>query len=236
MTTTATVPEVETPTAIEFTPLDAPRFGRILTDALGFASSDRARPVLYGVLVEVLADGRVQLVATNSYVLAWIRDDEGARTFRGEYVNGKGQEPSKTEPVISGTFPATLYERDGLTEIAKRLLKIKPGEKLTITLAADALAATGEGWTLAARAYVHAQYPNWSQLIPVLDAEPEALPTPAIDTKWLAMLGKLTLGRAVRKGESVWLNYRTYGALKPAAVTGSTHGVEFVGLIMPVKS
>lgn len=229
---TATLTETETAT-VEFTPLDVPRFGRILTDALGFASSDSMRPVLYGVLVEVLDDGRVQMVATNSYVLAWIRDDEGARTIRGEYVNGEGQKPSTTEPVISGTLPPTLYERDGLTEIAKRLLKVKPGEKLTITLDEKAFTATGEGWTLAARAY-DAQYPDWAQLIPKLDGEPEALPTPAIDVKWLAMLGKLTLGRAVRKGESVWLNYRTFGDRKPAAVTGETHGVEFVGLIMPV--
>lgn len=245
MTATDTIPPVvdgEPPMPCRFSPNEGARFGRLLADALLFAGTDAMRPALYGVQIEVLADGTVQMVATNSYVLAWIRDDEGvALPSNISYVAG-GDRP-KPEPmkVVRDPFPPTVYERDGLAAIAKQLTRLKPDERVEITLDAEALVvsdarfAGGSEWTLRARA-VDVQFPpSWSTLVPELDAEPEALPTPTINVVHLALLGKLTLGRRVRKGESFGLNYRGFGDKKPAAVTGTAPGVELVALIMPVR-
>lgn len=231
-----TAPEVERPAPLSFSPNDPSRLGRILSDALLFTSDDDKRPILYGVLVEVLDGGLVQLVSTNSYVLGWWRDDEGSLT-PPTYAYGSGRDSvmPKPEPIVKGSFPATIYERDGLAEIAKMLSKMKPGsERVTITLTDEALTVDGGAWTLKARAYP-AEYPQWNQLLPDLDAEIEAIPAPYIDVKWLALLGKLTLGRRVRKGETFALKYRHYGPLKPATIVGTAAGVEFVGLVMPTK-
>lgn len=236
MTTTET--EIEEKT-VTFEPGNPARFGRLLGDVMLFASTDTLRPILCGALVGVLDDGTIEMIATNSWVLGHFRDDEGTKPVTQVSWNAGKERPAPAAPgrrVRAGEpCGPYIYERAGLVEIAKRLSKIK-GEIVSVEIAPTGLTASGAGWSLTARR-VHGDYPNWSQLLPDLNAEPELLPTPLIRLDWFAMLGKLTLGRSIRKGDTPFaVNYRTYGPFKPAAVTGATEGVEFVGLIMPVKA
>lgn len=233
MTTT----EIEEKT-VTFEPGDPARFGRLLGDAMLFASTDTLRPVLNGACVAVLNGGTIEIVATDSRILGHFRDDEGDKKVTPVSWNGGEHRPEPAPPGrrVVGTCGPYIYERTGLVEIGKRLAKIKPGtETVSIAIEPTGLCATGVGWTLIA-CRVPGEFPNWPQLIPDLNADPKAEPAPYFNTELLGTIGKLTLGRATRKGETLALRMQTFGPLKPAALIADAPGVEFVGLIMPTKN
>lgn len=182
----------------------------VCTDALHFVSDDTQRRALNGAQLTV-KNGRGQVVGTDSYVLgAWTFDADG------ELV--------------------ALIQRDDLKRIgtlAKAAVKArKYGEPAAVTLErdGDTLTVRDDSTTLTLRV-MPSDFPNWEQL--TARAEGAALSHHvAFTVRTLGAFAALRLGTTAKA--PLVLRFEV-AALKPSHVVASVKGIDFRGLVMPVK-
>lgn len=196
--------------------MPATKVAALLADALLFASGDRNRPILAGVRLEAGA-GRVQAIATDSYVL-------GAITCDGD-----------------GTMVPIIVDVDDI----KRILTLAKSSSKSAYGVLE-LVFEREGASLQVRApsgdsvvcrLIDGNYPNYEQLFGTRDegaVDDHGGRMVSLNTSVVfARLAKLRLGTTTKVALPITLE--THGTLKPVHLAASADGFVFRGLAMPVR-
>lgn len=190
--------------------------GTLFGEAVMFAGTDQARPILASVHFTSEA-GKMSLVATDSYALAIFSTQTDAEA--GFRVNVSAVE---------------------LAAIGKALAKLKPSHAsddriaVTLTFGERELIAECDAWRMSAP-IIDGDFPNYEQLVPIGDGNADSWPL--LSTKYLATFGKVRCARDVggKLKHSLGLKVETFGALKPCRITAHSDHAELLALLMPVR-
>lgn len=192
--------------------------GTLFGEAATFASVDRTRPILGSVLC-TSHDGKLALVATDSYALA-IFTTTATDAPAGFRVNVSAPELAAIGKALAKLKSAGTYD-DQL--------------KVTLTFADRELVAECDAWRMTAP-IVEGDYPNYEQLVPVGDGNADGWPL--LSVKYLAVFSKVRCARDVggKLKSSLSLKVETFGALKPCRITGHSDHAEMLALLMPQRA
>lgn len=220
------------PATVPFVSVEAGPFAAVIGNALLFASTDAARPILTGVLVEPASSTDVgaeepakpakadalRFVATDSYAIGWevlAVANAGAWPAGGLLLDGKG-----LADVAKAAKAAQRGRRSGFVAVSAQ-----PSEDgRTVEFTVDAV-------RIAVRV-IDGEFPRWRQLDPVGEF-PNAAPV-GMSTAMLTRLGKIR----GRDGKPCNLRITVTDSLKPTrfeVVGGGAGGHWCRGLAMPTR-
>jgi DNA polymerase-3 subunit beta len=167
--------------AVEFPPLpardaeatisvDAAAFAAAVAQTAMAASSDEARPVLTGVLIEMDGD-RLTLAATDGHRLA-------VRTLD---VSVAGEPPAGT----------VIVPARHLSEVARAVNAGRPTVNITLSQARNQVFFSMQGLEISSR-LIEGTYPNYTQVIPAESRTTVTVPTAALlrETRTASVLAK----------------------------------------------
>lgn len=205
---------------MKLTGKNAQTLGALIAEVCVFAGTDKLRPILAAVKLDVDA-GKLRMVATDSYALGTITTMIDA--------------PDDLNAVIDTV---------GLAAIGKALTKVPAGVDVVFTFDADKLTVVAHDWTMTARIIDYGQYPQWESLVPT-DNDNGDGEYPAISPMMLAKFAKVFMGRPkptkktnrnAQDKDYPYLKLEGHGARKVLVARASSEHGTFLGLVMPVRT
>jgi len=218
-----------TPTlAVEFTTaaqVDAWR--RLILAVTPAASTDNTRGAIHCVQVEVTAD-HIRMTATDSYLL----------------VTATMPAPESPTAAAAAALPTTpVIPAEWLTKMAKTIKRTDHAARLTITDEELTHYTPAAGTTTTHNYDAGREYPKWRPLMPTdpnytadyWHAEENAHDAPrAVNPTFLANLAKMAAGIHPKTNPGPLTITHTHPR-RPWLMTTTADGIEWTGLLMPVR-